>query len=150
MVGLDSAQLKLDALDSRGERWLLDHREAAACGAFKLFLGELNAFFGEVFELDLRLREDSFGGFAYSAELDEALENLVMKCYFSAVKAERTAERFAAGGYAVDGVEPLRDWLRELGACSNPRLETSDWSERKRAAAEVEHAGGQTVLGWTD
>ncbi len=145
-IRLDATQLRLISLERDGQ-WLLDHHEAEECHRCADFVAEANRLFGDVFELDITLREEAFGDGA--APVD-SLEVLFLKCYLLATMAERLVTWFERKGHAVEGAEPLRIWLRELEACNRPSGEVPEWLEAKRQAALAEHCRGETLAGWAD
>ncbi len=147
--GFDATQLRLIHLERDGQ-WFLDHYEAEECHNCGGFVADVNSLFGEVFDLDTRVREDAFKGVPYSPELANAVEVLLLKCYCLSVTAERLVMRFERKGRAVEGAEALRRWRRELEACNKPGDEVPDWLEEKRLAALEEHRQGKTLAGWAD
>jgi len=149
-VQIDSAQLKLISLERQGESWLLDHHEGEECQKFQTFIAMVSALFTDVFDLDLRIREDHLQSRVFSEELFKTAEILVMKCYFLAVKVERTASWLEKKGHAVDGIVELRSWLQELRSCNQPSDEVPDWLETKRLTAVDEQRHGRTLVGWSD
>ena len=149
-VQIDSAQLKLISLERQGEAWLLDHHEAEECHKFQNFITMVGELFADVFDLDLRIREDHLQSGVYNEDLFKTSEILVMKCYFLAVKVERTASWFEKKGHAVEGIVALRAWLEELRSCNQPSDEVPDWLESKRLNAVDEQRHGRTLVGWAD
>jgi len=145
---IDSARLKLTALERQGDAWLAEHLEAEARQRFEDFVSRLNDLFGEVFELDIKAREEHLDSGDYNAELSKALEVLFLKCYFLAMTAERLASWFEKKGHAVEGADALRDGLRELEACNKPGDEVPEWLEEKRLVALEDHRQGKTLPGW--
>ena len=146
---IDSTQLRLISLEKDGQ-WLLDHHEAEECHKCGVFVADVNRLFGDVFELDVNLREETFGGIAYSAELGKTVEILFLKCFLLATTAERLVNWFGKQRHSVEGADTLRSWLRELEACNRPSGEVPDWLEEKRLAAVEEHRQGKTLAGWAD